>query len=262
MGFQLDTDSLSTIISSLGNLSSNMSSLSSTVSGYDTSNEDGFDFNTLKGSIVSAIDVCSGDISKTAGSIQSVVDEHTRLQEQLSFDPTEEIPGEKEETPKSGNSKKRNNFKSSYYGGPGVGTKNYNDKNNKNGETPSKYAMKSISEAFVALGFVNINRDLLRGESPINSGDMKYDQDGFARIGDKYVVSCSSNQYKVGDEFTLEQSNGDKIICVVGVVSNDSNNQSVLNFVVSEDAVAEVVETKGLAIINSCVGVIKTKEGD
>ena len=86
--FMLETDSVSAAASSLGNIASQISSLSSNVSGYDTSCEDGFDFAGAKSVIAGNIDACSTKVQNTISIMENVVSSHTSLQSSLQFNGT------------------------------------------------------------------------------------------------------------------------------------------------------------------------------
>ena len=85
--FLLETESVSSAADSIKSMGSSVSSLSSTVSSYDTSDGDGegFPFSAAKQSIASNIEACSTRISNTASVLQSVVSEHTALQNSMKY---------------------------------------------------------------------------------------------------------------------------------------------------------------------------------
>ena len=87
--FMIETDLVSSTASSMDILSSEVSNLSSSVNGYDTSCEE-FDFSSVKSLIASNLDACSIKISNTSGVLNSVVSSHTNLQNSLQFESTEE----------------------------------------------------------------------------------------------------------------------------------------------------------------------------
>lgn len=84
--FMLDCDAVSEAGSSLSSLVSKISEISSSVNGYDTSCEDGFDFASAKSSIAANIEACSSKVQNTAQLIENVVSSHTSLQSSLKFD--------------------------------------------------------------------------------------------------------------------------------------------------------------------------------
>lgn len=105
--FLLDTDTVSSAAGTISTLSSTISDLSSTVNGWDTSNEDGFDFDTAKATIAANIDACAAKVNKTALAMESVVEAHTQVQNSLKF---ELEPEEKKEDNKENQNDGTNNY--------------------------------------------------------------------------------------------------------------------------------------------------------
>ena len=75
---------------------------------------------------------------------------------------------------------------------------------------------------------------------------MKFDEDGFAKIGDRYVVATTTTFGKVGDYIDVYQEDGTVIKCVIGDIKNQNdagcnewghnNGQCVLEFVVDKNS--------------------------
>ncbi len=83
--FILECEAVTEVGSSLSSLVSQISDISSSVSGYDTSCEDGFDFSSAKSAIASNIEACSNKVRNTAQLLENVVSSHTALQGSLKF---------------------------------------------------------------------------------------------------------------------------------------------------------------------------------
>ena len=84
--FVLDTDAVADAASEVESLKSRIQSVSSSVSGYDTSAEDGFNFAGAKSLIASNIQTAMQKISNTSTIMTDVVDSHSRLQTDLKFE--------------------------------------------------------------------------------------------------------------------------------------------------------------------------------
>ena len=82
--FSIDTDKVSSIASDLSNLSSSSSSIGSSVSGYDTTNEDGFDFSGAKSAIENNVEGMKTKVSNTSVLLDAVVSTHSSLQDSVS----------------------------------------------------------------------------------------------------------------------------------------------------------------------------------
>ena len=78
--FMLECESVSEVGSSLSSLVSKISEISSSVNGYDTSCEDGFDFASAKSSIAANIEACASKVQNTAQLLENVVSSHSSLQ--------------------------------------------------------------------------------------------------------------------------------------------------------------------------------------
>ncbi len=58
--------------------------------------------------------------------------------------------------------------------------------------------------------------------------DFTYDEKGYAKLGDNYVVSCNENIGKVGDEIIITSSNGESVNCVVGNTTNSTDSIDII----------------------------------
>ena len=85
--FSLETSALDSASSSVQSLASQVRSISSNVSGYDTSCEDGFNFDSAKSVIASNIEACAVKMENTANLLETVSSSHTNLQNSMKFTP-------------------------------------------------------------------------------------------------------------------------------------------------------------------------------
>ena len=105
--FMIETGNVDSASSAMEKIASQLSDLSSSVSGYDTSCEDGFDFASAKNVIASNIEACVTKVKNTASILNTVSQTHTQLQSTLKY---------KEDT-SSQNTKKSGSRSSGYSGG-------------------------------------------------------------------------------------------------------------------------------------------------
>ncbi len=63
--------------------------------------------------------------------------------------------------------------------------------------------------------------------------DFKY-KDGYAMIGDRYVIVCDSSLAKVGDILRFTQKDGTIIECIVGAVTTSSALKNKMSFIVED----------------------------
>ena len=83
--FMIETGNVDSASSAVGKVASQVSDLSSSVSGYDTSCEDGFDFASAKNVIASNIEACVTKVKNTASILNTVSQTHTQLQSSLKY---------------------------------------------------------------------------------------------------------------------------------------------------------------------------------
>ena len=88
--FMLDCDSVTSTGSTLDSVAKEITNIGSSVNGYDTSCEDGFDFASAKSAIASNIEACSVKVQNASKIVSTVVSSHTSLQNQLIYGKKEE----------------------------------------------------------------------------------------------------------------------------------------------------------------------------
>ena len=242
--FMLETSVLDSASSALSNIASHVLELSNNVSGYDTSCEDGFDFASVKNKIASNIEACSTKIQNTASILNSVSQSHTQLQTSLKF----EDPTAKKSTGKSRSSKSYGYY-GGVYAGAGylagaVGASINNDKADK---------VVKVENNFTNVAYAYVNDDALSGVSKLifSSEKLKYDENGYARIDNYYVISASTSVGKVGDMIKFTQNDGKIIEAIIGVNSTDENDAGIINFIVSPE------KSSGFDAIDSTENLLK-----
>ena len=83
--FMIETGNVDSTSSAVGKIVSQISDLSSSVSGYDTSCEDGFDFASAKNVIASNVEACVIKVKNTSSILNTVSQTHTQLQSSLKY---------------------------------------------------------------------------------------------------------------------------------------------------------------------------------
>ena len=99
--FMIETSNVDSASSALGKIATQISDLSSSVSSYDTSCEDNFDFASAKNAISSNIEACIIKVQNTSSILNAVSQTHTQLQNTLKY---KEDKSENKSTAKSGKS--------------------------------------------------------------------------------------------------------------------------------------------------------------
>lgn len=251
--FMIDTDSVSSVASSLTSLSSQLSSLSGSVSGYDTTCDE-FDFSSAKGVISGNIEACSAKVSNTVSVLEKVVSSHTELQNKLKFgqaasntDDDSKKTGENESTSSGSTSSYGNYSSSSSYSSGSSGGYSYASAGGSYASLSSLPAAAITASAIqVSTEPVVINKNVSGishavadknslsdiGKALFDSNALVYNNAGYATIGGMFVISCGSEYGKVGDivEFTLKD--GQTFKCIVG--ENTSDNSGNIKFFVND----------------------------
>lgn len=270
--FMLDCDSVTSVGSAIDSLASKVSNISSSVSSYDTSCEDGFDFNSAKSVIASNIEACSVKIQNTASLIHNVVDSHTSLQNSFV------LGGDSNGTSSAGNSSSgsSSSYSSSssssssygnsgntgggytgggYTGGYSGGAVSYVPvsqpaKPKKNKKKDQKSDKKSDGKKDDKKVKNDIKTDLddtvekkLSMEDAslfdnlkevLDDNNFSYTSTGYGMIGNRYVIACDKSIGEVGDSITITRPDGTHVDCIIGGVTENTNNKNTINFFVDD----------------------------
>lgn len=263
--FMIETESVSSSGDSIKTISSELSSISSNVSGYDVNCEDNFNFAGAKQVIAHNIEACVAKMNNTSKLIETVVSAHNNLQSQLKFNKEKNS----EDTGKSGSVAyaSSGNYSGSYSGSSGghsgggyssggysggssfetlssaglvsggvasalVGNANVSD-NQKltDGITSPLLNEKFLSVAYAAPNGKSLNED---AKKFLNDSNLLY-KDGYAMVDGRYVISCDSSYGKVGDIIRFTKNDGSIVECVIGVNTSSEKYKSTLNFIVDKD---------------------------
>ena len=248
--FMIETGNVDSVSSAVGKVASQVSDLSSSVSGYDTSCEDGFDFASAKSIIASNIEACVTKVKNTASILNTVSQTHTQLQSSLKY---------KEDEPSTNSGGKSGGSSGSSYsgggysgggGGGGYSSGGYSSAGSaaaagttaattaalrKNDTTTKK--TEEIENNFKEIGYVYIDQEKIDDNSKkiFEHEEFKYDEEGYAKIGDRYVVTVDESVGKVGDVLKFTQEDGTEIEVVVGVTTTGSKYKDRINFVMKSD---------------------------
>ena len=94
-----------------------------------------------------------------------------------------------------------------------------------------------MTDSFKEVGYVYVEKDKLSDESKkiFENEEFKYDENGFAKLGDKYVVSVDKSLGNVGDVIKFKQEDGTEIEAIIGVTTSNSKYKDKINFILSPD---------------------------
>ncbi len=183
---------------------------------------------------------------KNAGMyMHNVADNHDRLQVKLKFKdllPKEEDPGD------GGDDNPRNKVPTTPGGGiVGGDNSGGGGGGGSNGATGKKTKKKDGEELDIELtevGYFYPNFDVMADDSKQLFEQIDYDESGYARYGDRFIVACDHSIAEVGDVLRFTQKTGEVIECVVGIQTHGTNYQNMLNFIIDTNKTEGVVPNK------------------
>lgn len=263
--FLLDCDIATSSAGDIDSTASEFESLQSEVSGYDTSCEDGFDFSSAKSAIASNLEACSIKAKNSSKLINAVVSAHTSLQNKLIYGKKEEESQQKSNSSSrsgsggSGGSSGGGSSGGGYSGGGGGGYSG-----GSGGNSGASSIMSGVSSAIASelssaelgqLGEIigkfailvntkvdkvtcsQVDKSKLTDEEKkiFENEKFKYNDDGYAMIGDRYVISCDKSFGNIGDAITFYKKDGTKVECVIGHITSDENVMNTVNFYVDPE---------------------------
>lgn len=246
--FMLDCDPVISGANTINSLANQISSVVDSISGYDTSCEDGFDFSSVKAQMIANVEACVTKFKNTSIYADNVVSAHTSLQKSLTLSKTE--TNKPASSGYSSSSSPSGGYSGSYYsggsasvisGGVAAGiasTISGLDETNTESEDKEKDE-NAITDKIEEVNHVGINLDKL-DDSLKNDyiNKVTYNGNGYAMIDDHYVVLCNESIGKVGDEIIFKNNNGEEVKCIIGISfekPTTDNAKSNVSFVVNEN---------------------------
>ena len=244
--FLLDCDSVTSAAGNFDSVANELKNVQSTVSSYDTSCEDGFDFASAKSVIASNLEACATKVQNSSKLVNTVVSSHTSLQGKLIYGKKEEE--EKKKTSTGGSSSGGGSYSGGgggYSGGgggySGGGGGSY---------TPVAVAapaapqlrkviedIKEIKTEVKEVECINFDKTKLSKEAQElfeDEKELKYNSDGYAMYGNRYIISCDESFGEVGDRITFVREDGTKVDCIIGQVTKDAKDKNKVSFFVDE----------------------------
>ncbi|MBQ6538944.1 MAG: hypothetical protein IJL76_01550 [Bacilli bacterium] len=291
--FKMNTESLTSASSTINSEANKVSEVADSISGYDVSCEDDFDFAGAKSVLAANADACYNKVLNTAKLIDKCAESHMDLQNQLANmpDPAAEEASEtpEEETTTTAPTTSGPSYSGPSYSGPSSsGRSHFGSKSsgtshheepvtkepttattttpvtaipsvNEEGqtyvdtlvsddevdddldqvveETPTTTEPTETTTETPTTTEQDTNQTINVSEAPTTVGeesakvfmddDFSYDANGYAKLGDNYVISCNESLGKVGDKLTITSTSGETINCVIGSTTS-SNDISMI----------------------------------
>ena len=246
--FMLDCDPVISGANTINSLANQISSVVDSISGYDTSCEDGFDFSSVKAQMIANVEACVTKFKNTSIYADNVVSAHTSLQKSLTLSKTE--TNKPASSGYSSSSSPSGGYSGSYYsggsasaisGGVAAGIASAIsglDETNTESEDKEKDE-NAITDKIEEVNHVGINLDKL-DDSLKNDyiNKVTYNGNCYAMIDDHYVVLCNESIGTVGDEIIFKNHNGEEVKCIVGISfekPTTDNAKSNVSFIVNEN---------------------------
>ena len=264
--FLLDTDAALNAADAFKDVTKKFYNLSYTVDDYDITSSD-FNFKAVKSLIANNIQACAVKASNTACYINKVVTGHTELQKKEKYEEEKpDIPDfEKPSTPVTlpPTSAPTNVPTTPIPSGP---TTIYTTSPPINLYYPARVVAASCGgvASVVAVTYTpepttppeekveekevegskkvdvkvdNISHEEVDKENLNSAGrfmfehdDFGYDESGYAKVGDRYVISCTEEYGVVGDEINIKLKDGSIVKCIIGQLNDGESSR--LNFFV------------------------------
>lgn len=246
--FMLDCDPVISGANTINSLANQISSVVDSISGYDTSCEDGFDFSSVKAQMIANVEACVTKFKNTSIYADNVVSAHTSLQKSLTLAKTE--TNKTASSGYSSSSSSSGGYSGSYYSGGSASAISGGiaagiasaisglDETNTESEDKEKDE-NAITDKIEEVNHVGINLDKL-DDSLKNDyiNKVTYNGNGYAMIDDHFVVLCNESIGTVGDEIIFKDNNGEEVKCIVGISFEKpatDNAKSNVSFIVNEN---------------------------
>ena len=284
--FMLETSAVQSAADSLNSVASALEGLSDSINGYDTSQsgEDSFDFDGAKSVIAENVKAASIKVKNTQTLMTNVVDSHTKLQSSLKYG--EEASNDSSKKNNSGNNSSGTRSSNGGYSPSGSYSGGYTSGGSTRGgstaiatpTTPTrreeeqeettkmvgiipvakdKYETddskkKEIATALTGVGLLAMSKGLTPEENILfeRNYKIKYSKEGFAQVGDRYVIACDESYGDVGDMIDLKQKDGSYVKCVIGatVKNADASKKDNISFITEDEITDKEITATAEAI--------------
>ena len=256
--FLIETETVDSAKEKINKIPTNLNSLDGEIKGYNTTDETtdetginlGTAFESAKNKLAEIITKGSKGATDTGKAMEDVVTKHTELQNSLKI----EVPGSNaddttttDNTPDNTTDTGGDDYGSDYGGGGGGGGGSDGD-----GLLSAGFGMTGqqqqqtyqvVDAKPTELTHAVVDKDKLSDESKqfFNRSDFAYDENnGYAKVGQRYVITCDPVFGKVGDCIDFMGANGVIVQCVIGALRTDeSAEKRKISFVVDQEKWSE-----------------------
>ena len=260
--FLLNTDTLDSAKEKINNLSTTLESTKTTITGLNTTNElknTSVDLSTPFKNALNELakipEKGSAGVKQTVTALEDVVTKHTELQNSLKIEvPGSDSDGTTKTTDTTTTDTPIDTGGDDYggdYGGGGSGGGSGSGSGDDGlfagagllGQFDQQQSYQVVDVKPTELTHAIVDKDKLTEESKqfFNRNDFAYDQNtGYAKVGQRYVITCDPVFGKVGDCIDFVGANGVIVQCVIGALRTDeSAEKRKISFVVNQDTWTE-----------------------
>ena len=245
--FLLETGAVESASSTLTSLASQVASIASSVSGYDTACED-FNFAGAKASIAANIQALQEKIKNAATIVETVVAQHTQLQNSLTFNGSgDNSTGTQDGTtppattgtnPPASTDTNPPSSTGPSYTGPSTPSTPSTPTTPEEPTTPPETPQTTTVVTEISQKIEKVDHEQV-DTSQTNDilSQITYNEAGYAMVGGMYVIICAETYGKVGDTLELTLNDGSQVKCVIGINKNELGSQ--INFLTNDKWSAE-----------------------
>ena len=227
----IETTAVESSSSTFTSISGQVDSLHGSVSGYDTSTSVStsapvsfdVDVSSLKDKIATNMQICAKRIKNISLAVEEVAKTHSSLQVSLETKAPHYLTESEDETGDSTSTTAGTYAASAGAGaagaGAGAGSGSGSGSTTKKASDTKKDKKGPVETELTDVGYVYADTANLTKESLdlFSNANFEYDANGYAKIGDRYVVACDYTIGNIGDVIRFTQTTGEIIECVIGI---------------------------------------------
>ena len=107
-------------------------------------------------------------------------------------------------------------------------------------------AATDVTSLVKALDCTDIDLDKASAETKklFEDKNFKYDKDGFAKLGEYYLIECDASVGKIGDVIKFTLSDGTAVSCIVAANTKDAKDKDKIKFIMQKDKMSNAKETE------------------
>ena len=109
--------------------------------------------------------------------------------------------------------------------------------------TPAATDITSLVKALDCTD-IDLNKASAETKKLFEDKNFKYDKDGFAKLGEYYLIECDASVGKIGDVIKFTLSDGTAVSCIVAANTTDAKDKDKIKFIMKKDKMSNAKETE------------------